>query len=293
MPQQTNTGELSSLLSEKRQVRRSLETYLYTDVGSREQQQALNEPYFFVMGKEDKVPWIPFGFVAPPMPTRYRHGDVERFASNLVSPLPAMDQLVKAYHAYQKSLRAADEVQVWSIDHIGDHQVHHSTLLGYISRFLSRHGSTEVLRSWLSINHGLGDDLITEGSEDPAPPVETPTLTGRPTGPVQFFENLLEAWGLDEEAGAKLLGFEGTIELSDLLSGTVSLRGRDTKDRLRHLLEIGFALDSLFRNENSVRMWLREPLGELGDESPLDHLREGSMEHLLRLRQLVEFLSGR
>ena len=135
--------------------------------------------------------------------------------------------------------------------------------------------------------------LFTEILEDLAPAPEPATLTGRPTGPVLFFEKLLEAWELDEEAGAKLLGFEGTIDLRDLLRGTVSLRGRDAKDRLRHLLEIDLALNSLFRNEDSIRMWLREPLGELGGESPLDHLLEGSMEHLLRLRQLVEFLSGR
>ena len=231
MPQEANIGERSLFLGEERQVPRSLETYLseriHTDVGSREQQQALNEPIVVVMNKGKKDSWIPVGLVAPPMPTGY-------------TPV-----------------------------------------------------STDAFRRWLSITRGSGDDLITEVSEDPAPPVETPTLTGRATGPVQFFENLVESWGLDEEASAKLLGFEGTIELSDLLSGTVSLRGRDTKDRLRHLLEIGFALDSLFRNENSVRMWLREPLGELDGESPLDHLLKGSMEHLLRLRQLVEFLSGR
>ena len=231
MPQETNIGERSLFLEEERQVSRSLKTYLseqiHTDVGSREQQQALNEPIVVVMNKGNKDSWIPVGLVASPMPTGY-------------------------------------------------------TLV-----------STDAFRGWISITRDSGDDLITEVSEDPAPPVETPTLTGRATGPVQFFENLVESWGLDEEASAKLLGFEGTIELSDLLSGTVSLRGRDTKDRLRHLLEIGLALSGLFRNEDSVRMWLREPLGELGDESPLDHLLEGSMEHLLRLRQLVEFLSGR
>ena len=263
MPQETNIGERSLFLEEERQVSRSLKTYLseqiHTDVGSREQQQALNEPIVVVMNKGKKDSWIPVGLVAPPMPTGY----------TLVS--------TDAFRRWLWFTRGSEPVGL----------VAPPMPTGYTPV------STDAFRRWLSITRGSGDDLITEVSEDPAPPVETTTLTGRATGPVQFFENLVESWGLDEEASAKLLGFEGTIELSDLLSGTVSLRGRDTKDRLRHLLEIGFALDSLFRNENSVRMWLREPLGELGDESPLDHLREGSMEHLLRLRQLVEFLSGR
>lgn len=137
------------------------------------------------------------------------------------------------------------------------------------------------------------DDLITADSEGPTPVSERATLTGRPTGPVQFFEKLVEAWGLDEGAGATLLGFEETSHLRDLLRGTVSLRRRDAKDRLRYLLEIDIALNALFRNEEVIKAWLRQPLEELGSESPLDHLREGSMEHLLRLKQLVEFLSGR
>ncbi len=136
-------------------------------------------------------------------------------------------------------------------------------------------------------------NLITAVSEDPAPGPERAILSGRPTGPVQYFQRLLEAWGLDEEVGATLLGFEEMSHLRDLLRGTVSLRRRDAKDRLRYLLEIDIALNALFRNEEAIKAWLRQPLEELGSESPLDHLREGSMEHLLRLKQLVEFLSGR
>ena len=130
-------------------------------------------------------------------------------------------------------------------------------------------------------------------SEDPAPIPERAVLTGRPIGPVQFFEKLLEEWRLDEESGATLLGFEETSRLRDLLRGTVSLRGRDTEDRLAYLLDIDFALNALFRDEESIRAWLRQPLEELGGETPLDHLLKGSMENLLRLKQLVEFLSGR
>lgn len=136
-------------------------------------------------------------------------------------------------------------------------------------------------------------NLIMAVSEDPTPDPERGILSGRPTGPVQYFQKLLEAWGLDEEAGATLLGFEEMSHLRDLLRGTVSLRRRDAKDRLRYLLEIDMALNALFRNEEAIKAWLRQPLEELGNESPLDHLREGSMEHLLRLNQLVEFLSGR
>ena len=143
-----------------------------------------------------------------------------------------------------------------------------------------------------------GDAPLTSASiggvsEDPAPIPKRAVLTGRPIGPVQFFEKLLEEWRLDEESGATLLGFEETSRLRDLLRGTVSLRGRDTEDRLAYLLDIDFSLSALFRDEESIRAWLRQPLEELGGETPLDHLLKGSMENLLRLKQLVEFLSGR
>lgn len=118
-------------------------------------------------------------------------------------------------------------------------------------------------------------------------------LKTRKTGEVQFFERLLDIWNLDEHQGATLLGFEQVSQVRDLLSGAASLRNRDAKDRLRHLFEIHAALDSLYRDEEVEREWLREAQSNLNGHSPLDLLLEGSMENLLRIRQFVEYLSGR
>lgn len=257
MPQEANIGERSPFLREERQVRRSLETYLsehiHTDVGSIAQQQALKWSSFAQVYEPDFVPTVDVTGPVGRHVLSQSRTDIELISGDLGRELLAVGQLFEVGH----------------------------------------YRTPPLFGVWLQSRAGILDNLLPGFWGEPVPSEKPPSLTGRPTGPLQFFENLLESWGLDEEAGAKLLGFERTIELSDLLRGTVSLRGRDTKDRLRHLLEIGLALDSLFRNEDSVRMWLREPLGELDGESPLDHLLEGSMEHLLRLRQLVEFLSGR
>lgn len=120
-----------------------------------------------------------------------------------------------------------------------------------------------------------------------------PRLKARKTGEVQFFEKLLDVWGLDEQQGGVLLGFPKVEYVRDLLSGAASLRNRDAKDRLRNLIEIRTALDALYRDGTVEREWLREPQPDLEGMSPLDLLLEGSMENLLRVRQFVEYLSGR
>ncbi len=118
-------------------------------------------------------------------------------------------------------------------------------------------------------------------------------LRGRLTGPVEFFAKLLEVWGLDNNDGAKLLGYEDVRFVRDLLSGASSLRTKDVKDRVRYLFEIDAALGQLFRDEAVERDWLREPRPELDGYSPLDILLEGSMEKLLLVKQYVERISGR
>lgn len=118
-------------------------------------------------------------------------------------------------------------------------------------------------------------------------------LQGQLTGPVKFFAKLLEVWGLDENDGARLLGSEYVSHVRDLLSGVSSLRTRDAKDRVRYLLEIRATLDQLFRDPTVEQDWLREPRPELGGDSPMALLLEGSMENMLLVKQFVERISGR
>ena len=124
---------------------------------------------------------------------------------------------------------------------------------------------------------------------------ETPRPPARLTGPVQFIVKLLEAWRLDPDKAAVLLGFDeserGHVER--ILSGRVPLSGRDAKDRIVHLFHVRRTLSALFQDREVENEWLREPRSLFHDKSPMDLLLEGSMENLLLLREYVETMAGR
>ena len=114
------------------------------------------------------------------------------------------------------------------------------------------------------------------------------------TGPIQFLSRLLELWRLDREEACNLLGYEPKDQnlVEDLLNGSVTLRGRDAKDRIAILFRMRSLLAALFPSLEAENEWLRTPLKALGQKSPLELLREGSMENLLTVRQLVEHGAG-
>lgn len=117
---------------------------------------------------------------------------------------------------------------------------------------------------------------------------------GRLTGPIQFLSRLLELWRLDREEACYLLGYERKDQnlVEDLLNGSATLRGRDPKDRIAILFRIRSLLAGLFPRLEAENEWLRTPLKALSQRSPLELLREGSMENLLTLRQLIEHGMG-
>ncbi len=118
---------------------------------------------------------------------------------------------------------------------------------------------------------------------------------GRLTGPVMFVIGLLESWKLDRSAAVFLLGFEqpDSAVVERILSGSAPLVGRDAKDRIAYLYRIRSTLSALFRNEDVENEWLREPRALLGERTPMELLREGSMESLLLVKEYVEEIAGR
>jgi uncharacterized protein (DUF2384 family) len=118
---------------------------------------------------------------------------------------------------------------------------------------------------------------------------------GRQTGPVRFVQKLLQDWHLDEKGACLLLGFEESEAsyVRDLLSGRISLRGRDVKHRIALLLQIREALDSLFRSLDVENDWLREPQEQLEKRSPMDLLMEGSFTSILKAKEFVDIVAGR
>jgi uncharacterized protein (DUF2384 family) len=113
-------------------------------------------------------------------------------------------------------------------------------------------------------------------------------------GPLQFINSLVRLWNLDEQAAARLLGFEpqDMPYAASVLSGRTPLIGKDAKARVANLARIRSLLDGLFRDVRVENEWLATPKRELGDRSPRSLLDDGSLESLLTLRHFIERASG-
>jgi Antitoxin Xre/MbcA/ParS C-terminal toxin-binding domain len=124
---------------------------------------------------------------------------------------------------------------------------------------------------------------------------ETSPYRGRITGPVKFINQLLATWQLTADSACILLGFEpsDSAYIHNVLRGYTTLRGRDAKDRIAHLLQIRMSLSALFRDEAVENEWLREPQDILNGKTPMELLLEGSMENLLLVKEYVELVAGR
>ena len=124
---------------------------------------------------------------------------------------------------------------------------------------------------------------------------ETSPYRGRITGPVKFINQLLATWQLPADSTCILLGFEpsDSAYIHNVLQGYATLRGRDAKDRIAHLLQIRMSLSALFRDEAVENEWLREPQDILNGKTPMELLLEGSMENLLLVKEYVELVAGR
>jgi hypothetical protein len=112
-------------------------------------------------------------------------------------------------------------------------------------------------------------------------------------GPLRAWLAVLTRWGLDDADAAALLGAESASVVKALRLGVAGRWTRDMRDRVRCALEIHEVLHGLFRNPSVEREWLRERRASLGERSPLDVLRDGSMEGLLFVRDYLQVIAGR
>lgn len=141
------------------------------------------------------------------------------------------------------------------------------------------------------VNERLRTGQLPAGS----PISETRLPKGRLTGPVKLIRRIVQDWCLDEGTICILLGFESVdiLHVRSVLEGYTSLRGRDMKDRVALLYQIRKGLDALFRDLRTENQWLRERQRVLGDKTPFEFMKTGSMAALLEVRDVVEMMSGR
>ena len=108
---------------------------------------------------------------------------------------------------------------------------------------------------------------------------------------------LMNDWGLFKKDMATLLGLDfdasGQEYVENLLNGTCSFSGRDTRYRMAQLIQIREILFALFKNHEVENEWLREKQSMLNDKTPMDLLLEGPMKNLVLVREFVETVAGR
>lgn len=133
-----------------------------------------------------------------------------------------------------------------------------------------------------------GDPGMDAGTTALAP------LRPRRTGPSQFLLKLSDQWGLSQEELVSILGFAPAraAHVASVLGGWAEFGSRDVRDRIVHLYRIRETLDSLLRDLEVEREWLREPHDLLGGRSPMFLLLGGSMEDLLLVREYVDEFGG-
>ena len=107
--------------------------------------------------------------------------------------------------------------------------------------------------------------------------------------PALFIKTLFETWRVTPHAAA-LLGLDERAA-EELLAGALP-EGREIRERIVCLYRIRQNLWSLMRDNEEEREWLREPHEILDGRSPLELLREGSMENLLLVKEYVDMVSG-
>ncbi|MCY4531528.1 MAG: DUF2384 domain-containing protein [Gammaproteobacteria bacterium] len=111
----------------------------------------------------------------------------------------------------------------------------------------------------------------------------------RPRGVFDAFVNTCQRWRLGQEEQVVLLGRQpGDSLVYQLLAGRIRVLSIDAEDRAGYIVVISLALGALFdENIEAENDWLRQPRAGLEGKTPLEHMLEGSMVHLLDVVQLT------
>jgi len=112
-------------------------------------------------------------------------------------------------------------------------------------------------------------------------------------GVIQGMLAILSRWGIPDDQGSIILGSSDSDFLSALRSGDASLETRDMQDRARLLFDIYEGLYGLFRDPTAEGDWIRTRRSDLGGQSVLDLMTEGSQRSLIRALAFVDYVNGR
>lgn len=120
--------------------------------------------------------------------------------------------------------------------------------------------------------------------------LKTKVLPGRPleaAGRIKAFRRVIERWGFTRRHASEILGFDNEAIVGELYLGIERVQQRDVRERLKLFLSIAVDLDGLYDDDDVIKWWLDQPQKLLRGKTPRMLFTEGSVEGLLRVRQLV------
>jgi DNA-binding CsgD family transcriptional regulator len=120
-----------------------------------------------------------------------------------------------------------------------------------------------------------------------------PAPAHRPAAPVTAVLRVFDRWDIGKSAGAIILGSTEPDLPGNLRAGRTTLASRDMQDRARLLLDIFEGVYALLRDQDAERAWIRVVRDELGPQSVLGLMTEGSQRNLIRALAFVDHVNGR
>lgn len=144
--------------------------------------------------------------------------------------------------------------------------------------------------SWTEIVFGRREPFGSIRSEpDWRSKYEAKEADRTPAGLVDGFDKICQLWNLDAYQRASLLGLANSVNLSNqIISGQVKPDSRDPTDRMAYVLSISLGLAELFDSNRKAECdWLMKKRAELSENTPLEHMLEGSMHNILDVVAMV------
>jgi hypothetical protein len=120
-------------------------------------------------------------------------------------------------------------------------------------------------------------------------PAAVHALRGRITGPVKMIGKIQAAWELTPQELTNLLGYPNELIVAGVLEGKITFRAdSDQGDRLRIMYIIHAVLAGLFVETKDEAHWIRSPLHDLEDLSPLQYMMRKRIPGMINIQTFVE-----
>lgn len=104
--------------------------------------------------------------------------------------------------------------------------------------------------------------------------------------------NIFDRWGVTDVDAATVLGGISAKTFRRWKDGEYGRVNRDLADRMSHLLSIHRALRIIFTEPQAGYAWVASPNRAFAGQTPLDVMKRGGMEDLVRLRRYLDAARG-